>query len=315
MAVKRYIGIGKETTFGIAVAATRYVEAVDTFQPDPGVVILDPVAQRARKDKVFTKFRARGNIGAWEVKPEDIIGEALYGVLGAVSSAQQGGTSAYKHTFTPADTIKSWTLRKGVELNELVNPGCLFNQLTFQTRHPEILKAILEVFGVGAAPSKVALDTPTFSTLQPFVYHQCTITLAGSDKSSLVYDASVVINNSIPIDRGGHSSKYIPKIRVGDRVVNGKLSTYFDETDQYDAFIAGTEFALNLKWVGALIESTYYYTLELDLPKCVYRSRGAPEIKPIKEPLVVDAPFDALYKTDSYNAEMKAYLTNKITSY
>lgn len=315
MAAKRYIGIGKETSYGTAVAATRYVEAVDTFQPDPGVVILDPVAQRARKDKVLTKFRARGNIGAWEVKPEDIIGEALYGVLGAVSSAQQGGTSAYKHTFTPADTIKSWTLRKGVELNELVYPGCLFNQLTFQTRHPEILKAILEVFGVGAAPSKVSLGTPTFSALQPFVYHQCTITLAGSDKSTLVYDASVVINNNIPINRGGHGNKYIPKIRVGDRVVNGKLSTYFDETDQYDAFIAGTEFTLNLKWVGATIEGSYKYTLELDLAKCVYRSRGAPEIKSIKEPLAVDAPFDALYKTDSYNAEMKAYLTNTITSY
>lgn len=315
MTVKRYIGIGKEITFGTAVAASRYVEAVDTFQPDPGVVILDPVAQRARKDKVLTKFRARGNIGAWEVKPEDIIGEALYGVLGSVSSLQQGGTSAWKHTFTPADMIKSWTLRKGVELNELVFPGCLVNQLTLATRHPEILKATLELFGVGAAPTAVALNTPTFSTLQPFVYHQCTITLAGSDKSSLVYDASVVINNSIPIDRGGHGSKFIPKIHVGDRVVSGKLSTYFAEANQYDTFIAGTEFTLNLKWIGAIIEDSYYYTLELDLPKCVYRSRGAPEIKPIREPLVVDAPFDALYKTNSYNAELKAYLTNKVTSY
>jgi len=316
MAATRYIGIGKESTFGQAVAASRYVEASDSFQPDPGVTILEPVAFRASMYQQLTKFRARGNIGAWKVLPEDIIGEALYGVLGAKSSAQQGGTAAYKHTFTPADTIVSWTLRKGVELTELVNPGCLFNKLTLNSRHAEMLEAILEVVGVGAAPSKTTLGTPTFSTLLPFVYHQCTILLAGGNKSTMVYDSSVDINNNVPVDKGGHGSQYMPKIRVGNREVSGKLSTYFDETNQYDAFIAGTEFTLNLKWVGAQIGATgYYYTLELDLPRCIYTSRGAPEIKPLAEPLVIDAPFRALYKTDTYNADIKAYLTNTITAY
>jgi hypothetical protein len=39
---------------------------------------------------------------------------ALYGVLGAKSSAQQGGTVADKYEFTPADTLVSWTLQKGM---------------------------------------------------------------------------------------------------------------------------------------------------------------------------------------------------------
>jgi hypothetical protein len=317
LAANRYVGIGKETIYGTAVAASRYVEAPDSFQPDPGVTILDPFAYRARQYQQLTKFRARGNIGGWKFLPECIIGEALYGVLGAKSSAQQGGTVAYKHTFTPADTLVSWTLRKGVELTELVYPGCLFNKLTINSKHGELVEAILEVLGVGAAPTKVALGTPTFSTLQPFSYHQATILLAGSDKSTMVYDLSVAIDNNIPIDKGGHGSKYFPKIRVGNRLVNGKLSTFFDETNQYDAFIAGTEFTLNNKWVGAQIGATaYYYTLELDLPRCVYNSKGAPEIKPLAEPLVVDAPFDALYSTvGAYNAEIKAYLTNTITAY
>lgn len=318
--IKRYIGIGKEATFGTAVAATRYVESVENLQPDPGHLVLEPIAQRARRDKVLTKFHLRGNIGPWEVRPEDIIGEALYGTLGAVQSFQQGGTAAYKHSIALADTIKSWTIRKGVELNELVNPGCLFNDLTLRCRHGGILNAVLGVVGVAAEPTKVALPALLYSAFstdtQPWTYDMGTLKISDVDKSSLIYDVSVTIDNKIPLESGGHGSKYMDKIRVGDRVVRGTLSTFFDETSQYDAFLAGTQFWLNLKWVGAQIGSTgYYYTLELILPKCYYSSKAAPEIKQFKEPLVVDAPFDALYYAAGDDPEIEIYLTNAITSY
>jgi len=313
----RYVGIGKETVYGTAVAASRYAEAITSIKPDQGWVIPAPVASRAFRKRNVGQYRARGNIGDFPVEPETIIGELLLGVFGSVSSAQQGGTAAYLHTFTPADTLPSYTTRIGVEQTERILPGCLVEALTVKFAHDKDLQATAEILS-GFPETKASIGTPTISSLQALNMLDAAsiLTIATVSKRNLIYDLELTIKNNIPFDRGDLSGRTFATKRVGQREITGKLSAYFDDTTEYDRFIAGNEFTLIITAQGPVIASTYYYKLNFELRKCIYLKDVVPDVKPQNEPLVVDAPFKAFYDTTGgFNAEAKATLQNTVTAY
>jgi hypothetical protein len=262
-------------------------------------------------------YRARGSIGDFPAEPENIVGELLYGVFGSVSSAQQGGTSAYLHTFSPADSLPSYTVRIGVEQTERVLPGCLIEALTVKFKHDDVVKAYAEVLS-GFPETKASIGSPTLSSLQAFdmTDTSAVLTIGGVSKRSVVYDLEVTVKNNIPFDRGALDGRTFSVKRYGQREVTGKLSAYFDDTAEYDRFIAGSEFNLAITAVGAEIAGGYKYQLGFELRKCVYLRDAAPEVKVQNEPLVIDAPFQAFYdSTGGFNAEAKATLQNTVTSY
>lgn len=57
MAATRYVGMGKETTYGTAVAATRYGETIASLKPDQGWKIPKPVAYRAFMKKYLGPYQ------------------------------------------------------------------------------------------------------------------------------------------------------------------------------------------------------------------------------------------------------------------
>jgi len=317
MAITRYIGLGKELNYGEAVAASRYAEAVASIKPDQGWVIPPPIASREFRKRNLGPYRARGQIREFPVEPENIIGELLYAVFGNVSSAQQGGTSAYLHTFSPADTLPSYTVRIGVEQTERILLGGLVESLGIRFRHDDDVKATAE-FLSGFLETKASLGSPTISALQALNMQEASsaLSIAGVSKRNVVYDLEINIKNNIPFQRGDLSGRTFAKKRYGQREVTGKLSAYFDDTAEYDRFIAGTEFTLIILANGPIITGAYRYYLSFELRKCIYLRDSVPDIAPQNEPLVIDAPFKAFYDTTGgFNAEAKATLQNTITSY
>jgi hypothetical protein len=142
------------------------------------------------------------------------------------------------------------------------------------------------------------------------------LTIAAVNKRNIVFNLEVAIKNNIPFERGDLSGRTFATKRVGHRELSGKISAYFDDTTEYDRFIAGTEFTLVVTAIGPLIPATAYpYYLGFELRKCAY-SGGVPDTKPQNEPLIIDAPFKALYDTTGgFNAEAKATLQNAIAAY
>jgi hypothetical protein len=132
----------------------------------------------------------------------------------------------------------------------------------------------------------------------------------------VVYDFEFTIKNNIPMTKRDLSGRQFSTARVGQRDVTGKLSAFFDTTAEYDRFIAGNEFTLIARAQGPLIASTYYYYLEIEMRRCAYDKDVVPAVKPQSEPLVVDAPFRAMYDTTGgFNAEAKLKLMNTVTAY
>jgi hypothetical protein len=311
----RYVGFGKEITYGVEHAADKFIAAIANVEPDPGWIIPAPVVSRSSQKRNLGQYRARGTIGDFPVEPENI-GELLLGVFGAetVSNPYSG---VFLHTFAPADTIPSYTLCLGVELIQRMLIGSLVESLTLKFSHDNDIQANAEILS-GFPELEDPIMTPAISTLQALNMQDLgsVLTIVTVNKRNVVYDLEVTIKNNIPFTKGDLSGRTFATKRLGHREITGKLSIYFDDTAEYERFKAGTEFNLDIKAIGPTIASTYKYYLELDLRKCVYMRSTAPGVKVQDEPLVIDAPFKAFYDTaGGFNAEGKAMLQNTIPIY
>lgn len=311
----RYFGIGEETTFKTAVAAAKYIDIIrESIIPDKGWVIVDTAAHRTYRKKYLGAYRGRGPV-EFPAEPENGLTKILKWVLGDVTSEKQGATSAYKHTFKPADTIKSFTGRVGVVEGSLtaerVLPGCLVNSLALRYRHGEEVRCAAEIFNAGKE-SKTSIGSPTFSDLDPFVFSQAKVEFEDTEKA-IVAEAEVRMNNNIPFDRGVLGDDTFPYIKVGRLVVDGRLSLWFETADEYDRFLAGTEFKLEILTEGPAIgETGYNYTLNVILPKCVYLRDTAPHVDR-REQCILDAPFQGFWDAVE-EAEVKIEVINEETT-
>jgi len=311
----RYVGLGKEVDYGVVAAATRYLEAITSFSPDPNWVIPPPIVDRAYRKRNLGRYRTRGTIGEFPVEPENI-GELLYGVFGSVSSAQQGGTSAYLHTFSPGVQLPSYTIHISTEEKDRRLPGGLVESLTVRLPYDGDGKTRAEIFS-GFVETTDTILTPTISTLQALNMQNANsiLTIAGLTKRVYIYDLEITIKNNIPFDLGSLDGRTASVKRTGQREVTGKFSAFFDETE-YNRFVAGTEFTLIVQALGPIITGSYPYYLAFELRKCVYLKNVVADIKPQNEPMIMDAPFKAFYDaTGGFNAEAKATLQNTIPSY
>jgi len=317
MAIKRYVSLGKEPNYGITAAPQRYAEAIASIKPNQGWIIPNPIASREFRKRNLGPYRTRGSIGEFPVEPENIIGELLLAVFGSVNTSNPA-TGVYQHVFLPEDTLPSYTLRLGSEQIERVLPGGLVESLTVKFPHNDDLKARAEILS-GFIESTASLATPTLSPLQALnmlLYPGTSVLkIGGVSKKNIVYDLEVTIKNNIPFDRGDLSGRTFSKKRYGQREVTGKVSAYFDDTTEYDRFIAGEEFKVEVRAHGPVfVDPTWNYVMGFDLEKCVYLRDVSPDIAAINEPLVVDAPFKAFYNP-SVGYEARGILQNAISAY
>jgi len=312
----RYVGLGKETVYGSAVAASCYSPVVASLKPDLNWIIPVPVADRSYRKKVMGNYRARGNIGEFEVDPEGLIGYLLLGVFGK-ETVTVPDTGVYIHTFKSASTLPSFTARLGVEVTERVAPGVLVESLTLRFSQGQPVKAQAEIYS-GFPESKNAINSsPAFSTLDFFTQQNnaTSFTIGGVESGTLIYDLEVTIKNNIPFNLGDLSGRTFSTKRYGQREVTGKVSLYFEDTEEMDRFLSGAEFTLAASVAGATITGAHKYGVGFDLRKCVYLKDAVPDITNISEGLkIVNAPFQAFYDS-GLDSEASATLQNTISTY
>jgi hypothetical protein len=315
MAIQRYVGIGRETVaYGTAANAVRYAEAIAKIKPSQGWVIPEPVARRDPQKANLGPYRARGNIGPFDAEPQNVFLDLLYGVLGKVTTT---GTGPYTHQFRGEDSLPSYTLRLGVEKTERVLPGCLVESLSVHIPHDGNVEALAEIL-TGFPETKDSLATPTLSALKAFNHFtdptDNIVTIATKDVKAQVYDLQLQIKNNIPFNRGALDGRNFSVKRYGKREITGKLSIAFDDTDEYDRFIAGTDFTLVAHIAGDIISGADRYSLHLEMGTCRYVGDAVPDVGPINEPVVIaDAAFKSFYNT-SYTNALEAAIVNSVSS-
>jgi hypothetical protein len=317
-----HVGLGKEVTWGTAVAAADYLQFVsEGFNEEIEQII--SAAQRGIVDE-SPSFEGMHNIAgdlSFEAYP-NILGHILRAALGAPVTTQPDAVNnptVYQHVFTPVQdkfsadcALPPYTFEVHRDLEQAFQyAGAVINDLTltFGTDQ-KIMQGSAAV--IAKVLALIAKTTPSFETTDPFMWHQSTITINGTVNGD-IQTLNFGVNNGLEGRGTLNGTKDISRIKR-----NGKrtfpVNFTFDLTDQteYSRFRSQSEVAAKIELVGALISGTYNHKLTVDIPKLRYTTfpinvGGA-------EQITAQANGMAKYDAASTHA-MKITLTNTEASY
>jgi len=163
--------------------------------------------------------------------------------------------------------------------------------------------------------------SPTYDSLRTFVYHDATISIAGTDRSVDVQDLEVEIANNLELVHRDERTR--SKAFTGSREVTATATLDFENDDLFRLFLGSTsattpedelaEAAVNPVWtspetIGSTSEN---YELEIDLPRCRIDTHDANMSE--QDMVAENVEFTALFDS-SAGYEAKATLTNETTT-
>lgn len=316
--------IAQEVTKGTSPAITTGLR--DYFPEDPGInpvqtmIPLDNIQPRYRMGHVHGKYFIEGNIPQI-VTPGGHIGYWLSGAIGSPTSAQQGGTAAYKHTYSPANdvpTFSAWFARGGNQ--QVVIPYSVVNSLKL-VQDENVLRSQVNIIGQKDTINADDITTAdAYDTATPF--HNTNLTVTGPTNAANAFNTKIEINNNFDVKDGFvHGSRFYTALVPGKRLVSGSFEIWFDDDADYESFWgaatspiasgAYTPIPLNFKWDTEIeAASGYNYVVELDIPEVEYLATSVKIDKRIHQQVTWAAQYNAVAGYD-----IEAYLINKVVSY
>lgn len=311
---ERYIGVGEETVYGTAVAATDFIEgineAVNTRIEDKAQ---ETMAIRADEKSQSGLMTSEGSFEMY-VEPENGFGWLLKWALGDPVSAVVGTSTTYTHTWSPpSDTLDAFTVRIGRETKEHVFPGCLIDQLEISAETGDYAIARVTVMGKDEdAPG--SLGTPTFSDLKAFIFTGAAFEIDDGVNTTL-RTFNLLINNNTETDAhtmGDGAYQAQPDVQRLD--ITGTLDLSDFDNTEFTSFTGGSSVKLMLKFTGEVVAAspTHTYELTITLPKCIYQDYesniSARDVQRAR------TPFKAYYD-DSVDYIAEIVLKNEVASY
>jgi len=312
------MGIGEETTYGTAANLSKFLDIVsEDLNPAQNIIYAELVDSRDLRKYAPGGYGISGGVEMFG-EPENI-SNILKWTLGEVTTTTVA-TGVYEHTFKGADSISSFTAEIGLDdiaARRVV--GCAIDSLSLESVKNELLSASLDI--VGQKDSLVTATTPTFSALNPFVFHQGTVKIAGTTATGRVEALRLDIGNNVFDDIFTLGSRFLPRLEIGRREMTGSMDLSFIDTEHIKRFFgsaAATEpldslntLALNALFKSSIITGTYSYELELDIPKVLFDTSKVNIDR--RERIVQAIEYTVLYDSVSAYA-LKARLRNAESS-
>lgn len=317
-------GIGEESTYGTAVAPTRfYPIASESLALAKHTIESDAMLPGAYNTRLAARrvLSSKGVTGDFNVdvttKAIGLILKYLFGPSQTVTVTQQGATTAYLHTYNLAlSGGKSLTIQKqlrdnaGAAIQAFDYSGCKIIKGGFSISTDAMLKLALSVDGRNEA-KQASPTTASYVTQKPFYFAQAVLSVGGTPIAGdiIVKSATIDLERPMDVDRRGLGNAGLKGEQAENDFpkVTGSLACEFVRAaDWYDAFAADTQLALALVFTGAQIASPYNEKFQLDLP-AIFLDGESPKVG---GPGVVSmtVPFTAL--SDGTNSALKAtYIT------
>lgn len=317
-----HLGIAKEVTWGIPVAASDYLPLISESLNKE----IEQVISQAKKGIVDEpqSFEGQHNIAgdlSFEVHPGSL-GHILRAAFGAPTTSQPDGVgnpTVYQHEFIPVQdkfapecALPPYSIEVHRDLEQAFQyAGVVVNNLSLSFgTDQKIMQAQASV--IAKALALIAKTTPSFETTEPFRWHQAVISINGTTNND-IQTLNVGVNNSLEGKPTLNASKDISRIkRNGVRTFPVSLTFDLNDLTEYNRFLNQTEVAVSIVLTGALISGTYNHKITIDIPKLRYTAfpinvGGA-------EQLTVAATGVAKYDSSSGYA-MKVTLVNTKVSY
>ena len=304
-------GIAPESTYGTYVAPTRFYEAKSAkVSKVKNTASWDGLAAGRLVDRfdgrVVTTKAATVSIPELVCTTKDL-GLLLNMIMGGtVAPVQDGATTSYTQTHTLVDNFgKTFTAQSGVPLlGGSVIPqsalGCKVDAAEFSCDVDGLLTVNLDGDARDLTEAQ-SLAAASYATGRlPFHFGQMNVltgaTVAGATAADGVRKFSLKIDRKMKTDMfyangGGLKDQPISNDKVE---VSGTISADYKTAAMWaDRFRDDTSFSLVIRFTGANIASTFFQTLEFDLP-VVYLDGETPGIDG-PDIVQTDFPFRAYY--------------------
>lgn len=273
------VALQKETAYGDATGGNGayYLDVVsDGFSADNGTDYLNTIRSRASREGAAGEFDDSGDVDL-PVGPEGGVGLLLKAAFGN-ETVNSPTTDVHEHVFTPADMVPSLgvelsvanidtVLHKGVGVNELELSHAAGDRLTAGIDLPA---QVPEITGNSI--------TPTYSDLLTFMWHGASVSIAGTDRTPDVQEATVAVSNNMEgLTRG---ERYPGKMSIGERVVTAEVTLDFESMELWELFFGSqgatqpeeqlADVSFNSTWTSpeTIASSGTNYALEWDMPRC-----------------------------------------------
>jgi hypothetical protein len=240
------IGFKSEVTPGTAVVPDTFIPFVSE-NIKQNIEYLDTQTISARKVLRLTKRGSRAVQGGFTTElPNTDIATLLHQMMGAVATT---GTGPYTHTFTPGDlTGQALTIQVGRPATTgTVHPftyaGCKISDWTISASVGEIARLECSVVGMTETTATALAAAAYDSTWEPFVFTEASLSVAGGAEEA-VRDLTLSGDNAIEtrVRLGSGFSK--EPLEIGLRSYTGSITTDFEDLNNYNLFVNGTEAAL-----------------------------------------------------------------------
>ena len=319
--------IAEEVTKGTSPAITTGLK--DYFTGDPAINAVQSVLRlgnaqhRHTVSHVMGAYHMEGSIPQI-VTPNGHIGYWLGLALGDPTSAQQGGTTAYSHTYEGDDDLKTcslWFKRGGNQ--QVVIPYGVVNTLELKQSVDDVLRATIGFIGQNESINADDFSTAdAYDTIEPF--HNMDLTVTGPVNAAQVHNSTITIDNGYDVANGRvHGSRFFAAMVPGKRTVTGSFDLWFDDDGDYQSFWGSTSdttpnvdgifstIPLEFVWdTNTEAGTAYDYSLTITIPEAVFETTAVTIGDRIKQTVNFSAQYDT---GDSY--EVQVVLINKVASY
>lgn len=316
-------GYVAESTYGTPVTVTKFPRQskaafVRTANRQQGSGIQSGVFGPVASQYVETTNAGTGSL---ELPVESRTHGLLFKLLmGSATSAQQGGSAAYLHTFTLADpvglfaTMQVGRPTRGGTVVPQTAKGCKVTKAEYSCQVGEFLKASYEV-DARDIDNTTALATASYVAANTFHSKQMAVKLG-------TYGAEAAVNGvrgiSLSIDRPMDTEDYTT-VGAGlksEPVINdftaisGTISAdWLAKADFEDRAAVTTGTSLVWEFVGPLIAATYYETLRFTVPGIVF----APSSQSVDGPKELTNDWAFEWKYDGTNMPKVEYISSDTT--
>lgn len=268
-----HIGLGKETTFGTAVAATDYIrfasEGISEEIEQVKSEVLNGVVDEAPQYE--GAHTVKGDV-SFDVYP-NIVGNLLRSALGApVTTMIVAGV--YSHVFTPVQSnfsnvcaLPPYTIEVNRDFAQAFQyAGGVVDELTFNFGSDKKIMTGQAAI-IAKALALIAKTVPSFDAQDPFTWNQATVTLNGTANTN-VSTIEFGVKNSLEAKDTLDGTRNISRIlRNGKRTFPVKFSLELQDMAEYNLFKAQNEVTLKIELVGAVISGGNNYKITIDIPK------------------------------------------------
>ncbi len=262
----RYLGIGKESTYGTAVSAQYYIPIIsESLKLEHNYIYPENVAYREFSQAIPGRKLVTGG---WEqyITYDKGLGLILKAALGSETKSNPT-IGVAMHVFKRASSLPSLTVLVGMDdITEKAFTGIGIDELTFSINAGELVAC--SVSCIGMDQSLGALDNPTFSS-QDFIDSSKVVAfqLDGVDVKPERF--TITIRNNID-DAFVLGSRLMQRLEPTAFECYGEFDVRFLNTDHFNDFLNSTHKDLMLKLQGPLIASGYYNELQIDCDEIVY---------------------------------------------